>query len=244
MLTAPWLNQELLSRQERGEGFTATELDYVTAVYDEELRYTDDWFRSLTGGLRQRRPQTKKVVAFTADHGEYFLERGRFFHGQDVYDELVRVPLVLGGDLPEAWRGRRVAGAVGNVDLGRTLLARAGLTESAFPGRDLLADGDMEAPVAFLEGSYAWGSDRRKLAIVSGGLKLIHRLDDGVFELYDLGSDPAETEDRIGDEAYAEARASLWERLRAFPPNRMQPGVEVELDEETRERLRSLGYTN
>src|SRR4030095_5313583 len=77
-------------------------------------------------GRRERALPERLLVPFTSDHGEEFLEHGAMFHGQSVYGELTRVPLVLWGP------GRVPAGAVveetvESVDIMPTLLELAGL---------------------------------------------------------------------------------------------------------------------
>lgn len=240
-LQSHFLKGRLAEFRQRGESFPPDELDYVEAVYAEEIELTDRWIGSLLAGHRARRAERPRVVAVTADHGEYFLERGRFFHGKDVYEELVHVPLILAG------RGLDVGtvepATVSLRDLGRTLVAAADLRPLGLAGHDLLGP-DGPPPTVFAEGSYAWGSDQRKVAVYRGGLKLVHRLDDGGHELYDLERDPHERHD-LFDDTHAQARAAgLLEALEGFPPSPAPPAAAVPLDEEERERLRSLGYVD
>jgi arylsulfatase A-like enzyme len=68
------------------------------------------------------------VLVVTSDHGEAFGEHGILGHGRQLYDELVRVPLVIVG--PEPFQGgRRIPGTVGLVDVLPTFFAYAGLTD-------------------------------------------------------------------------------------------------------------------
>jgi arylsulfatase A-like enzyme len=246
MLTPTLLREELAEDVETGDSFPPDDLEYVMAVYDEEIRWTDASIRGLIEGIQKRRAGRRHIVAITSDHGEYFLERGRFFHGRDVYDQLMRVPLVIGGDISRSLRGHRVDAAVGTIDIARTLLAQAEIADADFPGHDMMTTENPAppTPAIYLEGCYAWGSDERKLAVVEDGFKLIHRLDEDAFELYDLERDPSETKELSGEAAHQNRFEALRQRLQQFPPRHTRDGVEVEVDRAARERLRSLGYIN
>jgi len=78
------------------------------------------------------------LVVVTADHGEGFLEHASLDHGYGLYDELLRLPLLVrfpGGE----YGGRRVAAQVQSVDIVPTLIDVAGLpSRSELPGRSLM----------------------------------------------------------------------------------------------------------
>jgi arylsulfatase A-like enzyme len=232
-----------LIAEERGP-MADDDLDYVKAVYDEEVAYTDEWIGTLWQALEDRYGADDTVVIVTADHGEYFLERGRFFHGKDVYRELVDVPLVIAGAIDPALRGTVVENVVETRAIPRTIFGLLGLPGDGFGGVDLLevARGGASIP-AIAEGTYAFGTDERKVGVEHDGWKLIHRLDDDVYELYDLAADPRERNDLF--EQYGvehEIVAGLLQRLhelRDLPRLEPQP---VGLTPETIERLRGLGY--
>jgi arylsulfatase A-like enzyme len=218
-------------------------VEYVLAVYDEEIAFTDRWIGRLLAKIDEatKRPT---IVALTADHGEYFLERGRFGHGKDVHEPLVRVPLIVAGAIDPGIRGTRVPFPVGTNHLGRTLLTAAGIESTTLTGVDLLAlaAGQGTPPPALTEGSYAWGADQRKLALIDGNYKLILNRDDGRFELYQLGVDPAEQVNLYGVEAYAAEQARLEAELVAGLVRGVGGGGTVELTDDETETLRSLGY--
>jgi len=76
----------------RGLELTPAELDFLRACYAEEVHAVDAAIGSLLEGLE---PDTLLMV--TSDHGEEFLERGWLGHVRTVHEELVHVPLFLGG---------------------------------------------------------------------------------------------------------------------------------------------------
>ena len=202
------LPDELTARRllpERNQSVAKADLDYIEAVYDEEIAHTDMWIGRLWEALDSNYGADRNVFVFTADHGEYFLERGRFFHGKDAYDALVHVPLLIAGAIEPELRGTTVAGSVETRSIAATVMGLLGMRDHAFGGQDLLevARGASAEP-AFTEGSHAFGTDARKLAVVHDGWKLIHHLDTGRYELYELASDPGERSDRWEAESESE----------------------------------------
>ncbi len=193
----------------------------------------------------ERHGSDSSILVVTGDHGEYFLERGRFFHGRDVYGELIGVPLVIGGAISNDLRGSVVRVPVATRSIPRTVMGLLGLSQEGFDGVDLLgvARGEGSEPV-FSEGSHAFGVDARKQAVIDGQWKLIHRLDDNGYELYDLEDDPGEKRNRWGSRAGSEAPIErlqgLLDEFNDLPGLQPKP---VGLAPEAIRRLRALGYT-
>ena len=229
--------------QEERAPVSDADLAYIEAVYDEEIAHTDEWVGKLWDSLETRYGADSSVLIFTADHGEYFLERGRFFHGKDVYEALVRVPLIITGAVDDELRGRVVAGSVETRSIPRTVLGMLGVAADGFGGVDLLevARGSVGAP-SFAEGSYAFGTDQRTRAVVRDPWKLIHRLDDDGYELYELSADPHERTNLYASETEGGVVVELQLLLEGFISlPRLQPQP-VGLSPQEIERLRALGY--
>jgi len=218
---------------------------YVLDVYDEEIRHTDHWIGRLIEGIRRIAGERPVVFLVTADHGEYFLERGRYGHGKDVYRELVHVPLILAGDHPGITTGERLSDPVETASIPATLMELAGIAEHPFRGRSLLQVSRAGPSVVFTEGTYAWGTKWRKRAVIADPWKLIRNFDDGSLELYHTRNDPAELVDRGGDPQLG----PIQERLTALLDNFEQLALEVSSDQitvsdEERRLLEALGYTS
>jgi arylsulfatase A-like enzyme len=138
----------------------------------------------------------RSVVVLTSDHGQEFTEHGAYTYGHTLYDEVVRVPLIVAGP-GVASPGQVVATPVGLLDLVPTL------TDIAGAGRPPEAGGRSLAPAlrgqtlveesVFSEGLMRVPYESK--AIRKDGYKLIYYVDDGRIELYDLAVDPAEMED-------------------------------------------------
>jgi choline-sulfatase len=174
------------------------------------------------------------VVAVTADHGEAFGEHGERSHSLFVYDVTLRVPLLVRA--PGVAAGRRAPGPVSLADLGATLLALAG-APPALPGSNILAPAaaaPLYAETLAPRLDFGW-SDLR--SIRDGRYKLIRAPRP---ELYDVAADPAETRDLAAAEPATVAR--LQGALDALLARAGEGESRREVDPETAERLRALGY--
>jgi HEAT repeat protein len=155
--------------------------------YDSEIAYTDAAVGRLVSYFDKHRPGTIFVV--TADHGEAFDEHGTRYHGSSLYDEQIRVPLIIAvPQVPPAV----VAGPVELVDVAPTIL---GLLDIPVPtlmrGTDLgpwLRD--PPAPADRLGHAFAELEDTRMVASASD--KLICEIKRDFCAYYDLRTDPGE----------------------------------------------------
>jgi arylsulfatase A-like enzyme len=221
----------------------------LSSLYDAEVAYNDDQFGRLMDALRDRRLHRTTIVVVTADHGEEFHDHGRWQHGFTLYDEQLHVPLMigvpwLGGDGPHL-RTEPVM----HVDLVPTLLHMAGLdVPSDLPGAmllnrngsDRLAPADRQS-VAVLERHPRF---RDVDSITKGRYKLIrNRVYDLArprIELYDVSRDPQEQQNLVRDRPVISGwLESLLDRARDVEGYASR---EADIDPETEEALRALGY--
>ena len=160
------------------------------------------------------------VIAYTSDHGEELLDHKSLGHAHELWEELVRVPLILAG--PGIPKNTRLPGAVSNRHLGPTL-ARLGGTELGAPSDALfLASGEAppERPIFFETHEGWWKGSTATLYGVREGKWVLHwGLDGGQAErsaapaggevrLYDL------VEDRAQKNNLARAEPKQVERLK------------------------------
>ena len=184
----------------------------LRARYDAEVRYSDAQLERVLEAFDAASAGRPSLVVVTSDHGEGLEDHGWPNHNRSVYEEEVRVPLILRweGRIPA---GRRIPGPAHLVDLAPTLLGLLGAeAEAAFDGDDL--------------------SD----ALTGSG-----RLDPE-RPLYDLARDPAERNNLpAAQPATAEAlaaRSAQWRREQAARAIARDDDVPPVL----REGLRALGY--
>lgn len=227
------------------------------ARYDQEVRYTDEHLALLLERLRSIGALERALVVIASDHGEglwdhvnpekagspelrpdtYFLKN----HGQLVYEELLRTPLIFHGwGIPG---GVRVAAPVENVDLLPTLLELCGVEVPAgLHGHSLVPL--MHDPQGTLhEEVHAYVMQEASVREVTSGLKLV--LPGPLYErparLFDLGADPGERRDlapqRPDDVARLRQRLEAWRARYPTPTT-----IDVPLDAQTRRDMRALGY--
>ncbi len=223
----------------------AADVAHLTALYDTEIHYVDRAVGDLIAALDPE-VLADTLVVLTADHGEELYDHGGWKHGQTLYQEQIRVPLVFRWDGRLA-AGRRLAGTVQLLDLFPTLAAAAGSEASpAWQGMNLLPALAGEAPLprrpAFAQ---HLASGPLRATAVAGGKKLLlfnreepftagngliehlWRLDLGRLsrrELYDLGADPGEK--RNLSAAEPETAAAL-EPVIAEHLDRALPGLKI-----------------
>ncbi len=162
--------------------------------YDSEILHVDRELDRLLTGLKQRLSRDV-VLAITADHGEEFRDHGGVYHGSTLYDEQVRVPLIVQASVMPTMR---VAAPVEVIDVAPTLLGLVGIEAApSMRGRDLraVALGRMSDP------GPVFSAVLTKRMAVEWPFKLIADLRFGLFELYDLSRDPDERKNLANVEA-------------------------------------------
>jgi arylsulfatase A-like enzyme len=227
--------------------------------YAGEISYLDHHVGRLLLDLTTRGILEDAIVILTCDHGENFAEHFEAFdHGLTVYGAATRVLWVMrlpGGELG----GTRLDLPTSSVDVFPTLLHALGLpVPEEVDGRTLALDGqgaareerarfsqasrELKAPLA----DSAWPNARKVRAIRRGEYKLIQDPARRNEELYRLADDPHEQRNLLVDPSPADvARAEVLARELEAWANSADPlpsHRELKQSEETRKRLRSLGY--
>jgi arylsulfatase A-like enzyme len=123
--SAPWSGlalHALLDEQGGDRDFTPEERANIVALYDGEIRYTDEkLLRPLVRRLKELGIYDKTLLIITSDHGEEFEEHGGWLHGHTLYDEAIRVPLLIKFPGSE-YRGRRLGSVVRIIDILPTVM--------------------------------------------------------------------------------------------------------------------------
>jgi arylsulfatase A-like enzyme len=240
----------------------------MTGRYDEEVHRADLLLGELVDRLGRAGVMDDTLLVFLADHGEELFEHNGFGHGHDVFDEQVRVPLVV--HWPAGWQVApdRVGEPVSLLDVGPTLvdLLALGRLPSRVSGVSLRAALEGAAPYPpVISESYHGGSCRA--AYREGRFKVRLEFRPAVSPeetrhvlAFDLVEDPEELRPlpaaALGEEPLAgvvsRARAALQRRWLEWP-DRVEPGArrgpesgdgEAEDRAEALEELRSLGYVD
>jgi arylsulfatase A-like enzyme len=173
-------------------------------LYDGEIRGADLGLAELVGALRGRGLLGRTLLVVTADHGEEFEEHGRMSHGQTLYEEVLRVPLVFNG--PGLRAGVRL-GRASLLDIVPTLLD---LAKIPFWQRPSHMDG-MSLAGALRSGrglpsqrgflGYLDFVDGVSLSYTAGDSKMVLAKQPYAKQVFDLAADPGERRSLLGTAA-------------------------------------------
>ncbi len=234
-----------------------SEIKYLTDLYDEEIAYTDKHIGRLLRFVEEQGLMQNTVFVVVGDHGEEFMEHGWIGHTISLYDELIRVPLLI--VLPGFEHNKHiVSNVIETRSVFSTLIDYLGLpcalenpppsllpmiqttaiknNSGASPNSAYstvwLPDADVESGKRVE--IFALRTDRWKLIIDHTRKKEF---------LFDLKNDPQETGNLVlqNQKVFQEMR----QKLRAWYLEMVKETVDVptlELNEEQINKLKSLGY--
>lgn len=252
------------------EKLPEVDLRAVNGLYDTSLRKLDRITGELMQALEDRGIADETIIVIVSDHGDMLGEHGLVGHEYALYEELIRVPVLIRYP-PRVEAGQRVDAPGMIHDVHRTILSLSGLwpdeaNAAGSSGVDLLRPGAIDPLRPQLSEYLApkrghlghvlarhpgvvdperWLRPLRSLT--AGPWKLI-RHDDGETKLFHLGDDPEEQHD-LSDQ-HPERVTELTQRMQSMVAQ-LEPR-RPEVDEEEREhvipgeehlrRLESLGY--
>jgi hypothetical protein len=180
--------------------------NHIVSLYDGEIAFTDAHVGRLIEGLEERGLLERTLVVFLSDHGEEFFDHQGFEHGHTLYNELIKVPLVISlpGTIPT---GRRLTRQVRLLDVAPTILDVLGIEPHLnFEGVSLLPSLGIrrrpEDPNALLPPEMAYSEallyfDELK-SMSAYPWKLIYNCANGRRFLFNLEDDPGEKVNLIG----------------------------------------------
>lgn len=184
-------------------------------IYDEEIRYTDAQIERLFQVIEALSINKNTYVIIHSDHGEAFGDHGKTHHGQSLYNEEVRVPLlIIGPGLPQ----RRVKTPVSLIDVTPTILDLVGVAPSPPEPRGVsllsyVSQVNAPHPPIIIEMLKDRTHSSRR-ALIAWPWKLHYSLKYQRYKLYDLSKDPTEEVDRSSTKGLAVDR--LMRRLKRF----------------------------
>ena len=243
--------------------FSKKEIENIIALYDGEIRYTDEEFlKPLIKTLKNLGLYDNSIIVFTSDHGEEFYEHQAWLHDHSLYNEAIKVPLII--KFPNSLhKGKVIDQIVRLIDIMPTILDYINypLNNYNFDGSSLLniISGKREyrsflcdlALRDFREeypAIIAANKDNLKLIIN----KKIHSpypqqisvpFNDYRIELYDLSKDPNEKNNIAQQKEYKEIIIDLIKMIDKYYQLVDKKRTEtINLSEQLKERLKSLGY--
>ncbi len=223
----------------------------IPATYERrylaEIRYLDRQVARLIAGVDAY--GSRPGILLTADHGEAFGEDEFWFaHGHSLGIDQIRIPMFWRA--PHAQLGRVVTTPVSNLDVAPTLVEAAGLPRPAsFDGASLAAreDGSSRTPifaehrlrVAVIAGDRYYARDR-----VPFDAPVPEPVTGGVVPPLPPRSAALDPDGRFAGYRAVDAELALEPLVAAFlaQPAASSPSAKREVDEQTREALRALGY--
>lgn len=204
---------------------------YRNDPYLGEVAATDAMLAQTLGPLLEASPNALVIV--TGDHGEALGDHGEKTHGLFAYESTLAVPLLV----VDPSRAHQIDERyVRHIDIGPTIFSRLGIAApQEWKGRSLFAEGDpgttyFEALSASLNRGWA-----PLVGAIEGGKKLIEL---PLPELYDLPSDPKETQNRFAEER--RTVTAIRAKLKADAPT--QNATRQNVGSEEQSNLLSLGY--
>jgi choline-sulfatase len=226
--------------------------------YDTEIAAVDQSIGRLLEGVRSVVDDRELVIVFTADHGESLGEHGYWGHGRNLYEQSLRIPMAL------VWKGSIPAGNLVSqatlLDVAPTLLELAGIeAPQDLPGKswaEAARGGQAPAPggVDYFQahrGAVHGGthdSDKKRskgllsVAIITDGRKEILVLNPQEHQLFDVAGDPGELHSLVGPATQPSDGLLAWLAQVSNGLSALDRLATQNLDPETVEQLRALGY--
>jgi arylsulfatase A-like enzyme len=224
-----------------------TDINYYIAIYDGAIRYVDEQIESILNHLNSLRLDKNTLILISADHGEGIGEHNLYFtHGFNLYDELIKVPLVIKYEklFP---RNKKIDIQIQTIDMAPTILDVLGIKKpSSMKGVSLLPliyDDKEKYPAKF---SFANQALENLYSIRTPEWKLIYDANKDKYEFYNLQEDPNELNNLIKSTSFdnykifLSLKRELKKQLKRT--NRKRGKTKYSLERETEEKLKSLGY--
>jgi arylsulfatase A-like enzyme len=189
--------------------FPRDKIDVVKNVYADSLSYIDAQVARLFAYLKNQGLWENTIIVVTGDHGQAFFEHGFAAHAGPLFDEVMKVPLII--------RAPGVRPAVDarpaqHVDIAPSVLDLLGLpTHPSFQGMSLFAPEQVSARTLYMVTQTPLAL---QFGIIRSGFKLIHDERQRQYFLYNLRSDPGETTDVA--QAYSAVTRDLADRLQTW----------------------------
>gem|GEM_PF-3283850 len=222
----------------KGHSYGEKDKEYTIGLYDGTIAYTDQQIGQLIARLKTLGLYNNTVILVIADHGEEFWEHGGLRHSSTLYDEQLRVPLILKPPLHLDRKAERISSLARLIDLYPTIMQLTGLTIPPDIEGIYLLDAELEKNLS------VYAETPEMVAIRTREWKLIDKIGNNKDELYNLKLDPREKINVIAK--HPDISARLQGEIKHFKKNRTSSkSIEQrpkKLDQKTIDRLRALGY--
>ncbi len=225
---------------------------WIKGLYEGEVRYVNDNIGRFIARLKELGIYDDSLIIFLSDHGEEFWDHDGYEHGHTLYNELVNIPLMI--KLPAMESTGRSDRIVSTASTMPTILKLCDVAYDegtlSVPALDLTPeneDNPFKDRTVYASG-HLYFEDRE--SVIFDGYKYIHSLISDREELYNIAVDHLETNSIAGTspELLKKAKSLIAEEHRTAREKRKMLGLAKEekivFDEETKDKLRALGYMN
>lgn len=237
---------ELVTKlRENAHSFSDNDIDYIKALYDSEISFTDEHIGKLLDELKVLGLYKDALIIITSDHGEEFCERGDHWigHTMKLYQELIHVPLMI--KFPGNNNKKVINESVELIDLMPTIIDYVGFTLSEtykLDGRKI----NIRKP----EKKKIFSETKRFASLQSviwKGWKLIYDPTNKNKELYNLRKDPFELRNLVSENSKMKKKTETmlqeWNKYLELKKQLLNiEGKQPKLSPKDIEILKSLGY--
>ena len=184
-------------------------------LYDGEVTFTDRYIGQLLEFVAKQPWGGHTAVILSADHGEAFGEHGCFRHAFELWQPLIRVPLMF---MVPGVTARRIDLNRSAIDIAPTVLELMGIQPEGMDGVSLVPElyqrQEPEARDVIVDLPRTSNSDRRR-ALIHDHYKVIAFGDDSFYQVFDLAADPDESKSlQKTDRAKFDEMVALYKRKR------------------------------
>ncbi|QUT05690.1 sulfatase [Sphingobium phenoxybenzoativorans] len=180
-----WTNRTHYPYHAGSDAESSSTIRDMRARYEDGIRATDRLIANMVSRLRERGFLDDTLIVVLGDHGEGFGQHGATVHGHHIYDEFIRVPLILIN--PRLFAGAVRQDVVGQIDVAPTILDAMGLrAPAAWHGLSLFG------PIIRERTFFAVPWSSVFMGYRSGTMKVDYEVTSRKVEIFDLRIDPDE----------------------------------------------------
>lgn len=226
--------------KEKEIAITSDDIQHMKNLYDDNIYYIDYIIGKLIHKLYLLDLYQNTMIIILSDHGDEFMEHGGFSHSMHLYDECLHIPLII--KTPNALYKKKIIKSMAQlIDIGNTILDVLGTNRSIGQGKSLFPLISDSSGIKEIH-SAIYASRKSFIALRTYRYKYIEDTKTKERQLYDVIKD--QTEQFNIANSNADIVQQLSNLLSNWYTNQKPyiPQPAEEIDEHTKEILRSLGY--
>lgn len=219
------------------------DFDKTMGLYDGEIRFLDEKINKIMMYLEEQKLADNTIVVINSDHGDEFMEHGGMGHGTTLYEELLRVPLIIVHKGNSYMKGSIINSRVRNIDILPTILDMLNISPvTDIDGISLLPliKGDKWVSSPSISSVMALNTADRIIALSADNYKYIYNKSKKLSELFDLEKDAGEKNNLF--ETMPDIAQKMHNEMQYLVSDFGKDRSKTSINKETLESLKSLGY--